>query len=51
MTLGDDFHPRKVNISNPITLEAFADFLRRLELPDNDPEKLVREVGIKLEQK
>ena len=32
MTLKDDFMPRKVNKSNPLTLDDFRDFLERVRL-------------------
>jgi|SRR5918999_1750148 type I restriction enzyme M protein len=40
MTLADDFRPRKVNKGNPLHLEHFADFLRRLALPEDHPERI-----------
>lgn len=40
MTLGDDFHPRKVNKGNPLTFAHFADFLKRLALPVDHPDRI-----------
>jgi len=40
MTLGDDFRPRKVNKGNPLEFKHFADFLERLNLPDDHPDKI-----------
>ncbi|MDX2049193.1 MAG: N-6 DNA methylase [Chitinophagaceae bacterium] len=40
MTLGDDFKPRKVNKGNPLEYKHFEDFLYRLRLPDDSPEKI-----------
>lgn len=40
MTLGDDFKPRKVNKGNPLEYKHFDDFLRRLRLPADSPEKI-----------
>jgi len=40
MTLGEDFRPRKVNKGNPLEYKHFDDFLSRLRLPDNSPEKI-----------
>jgi type I restriction enzyme M protein len=40
MTLADDFRPRKVNKGNPLTFEAFSDFLRRLALAEDHPERI-----------
>lgn len=37
MTLKDDFTPRKVNKSNPLTFADFGDFFSRLALPPEDP--------------
>ena len=40
MTLGEDFKPRKVNKGNPLEYKHFNDFLYRLRLPENSPEKI-----------
>ena len=40
MTLGDDFHLRKVNKGNPLTFDHFADFLKRLTLQEDDPGRI-----------
>ena len=40
MTLGDDFRPRKVNKGNPLEYKHFNDFLYRLKLPDDSPDKI-----------
>lgn len=40
MTLGDDFHPRKVNKGNPLNFEHFADFLKRLTLSEDHPDRI-----------
>ena len=40
MTLGDDFHPRKVNKGNPLLVEHFNDCLQRLALPEDDPKRI-----------
>ncbi len=37
MTLTPEFRPRKVNKSNPMLYDDFADFLMRLRLPADDP--------------
>ena len=39
MTLGDDFRPRKVNKGNPLEYKHFSDFLYRLRLAEDNPEK------------
>lgn len=40
MTLKEDFTPRKVNKSNPLTFDDFKDFLWRLSLNPNDPQRV-----------
>ncbi len=40
MTLDDDFKPRKVNKGNPLEFKHFDDFLMRLRLPVNHPERI-----------
>ncbi len=40
MTLGEDFRPRKVNKGNPLEYKHFNDFLKRLKLPNDSPEKI-----------
>jgi type I restriction enzyme M protein len=40
MTLGEDFKPRKVNKGNPMEYKHFDDFIYRLRLPKNAPEKI-----------
>ncbi|MBL7149898.1 MAG: N-6 DNA methylase [Candidatus Cloacimonetes bacterium] len=40
MTLGDDFHTRKVNKGHPILVEHFNDCLERLSLPEDDPKRI-----------
>lgn len=40
MTLREDFTPRKVNKSNPLTFDDFSDFFTRLALPPDDPARL-----------
>jgi type I restriction enzyme M protein len=40
MTLTQEFKPRKVNKSNPLLLEDFQDFFRRLALPADDPDRI-----------
>ena len=40
MTLSEDFRPRKVNKGNPLEYKHFDDFLRRLALPGDSPEKI-----------
>jgi hypothetical protein len=40
MTLKDDFTPRKVNKSNPLTYADFGDFLKRVRLPADDPRRI-----------
>lgn len=37
MTLTPEYKPRKVNKSNPLLFDDFADFFRRLALPPDDP--------------
>lgn len=40
MTLGEDFKPRKVNKGNPLEYKHFNDFLNRLRLPNDHPDKV-----------
>jgi type I restriction enzyme M protein len=40
MTLKEDFTPRKVNKSNPLTIADFKDFFQRLRLPPEDAERV-----------
>lgn len=40
MTLGEDFKPRKVNKGNPLEYKHFEDFLYRLNLPPDHPDKI-----------
>jgi type I restriction enzyme M protein len=40
MTLREDFTPRKVNKSNPLTFDDFSDFFARLALPPDDSDRL-----------
>ena len=40
MTLKDDFTPRKVNKSNPLTIADFKDFFQRLRLPTEHQERV-----------
>ena len=40
MTLTDDFKPRKVNKSNPLTYDDFQDFFERLALNPDDPKRI-----------
>jgi type I restriction enzyme M protein len=40
MTLAPDFKPRKVNKSNPMLFEDFADFFHRLSLSPDDPARI-----------
>ena len=40
MTLGEDFKPRKVNKGNPLEYKHFDDFIYRLKLPLDHPEKV-----------
>lgn len=40
MTLTPDFKPRKVNKSNPLVFDDFADFFQRLALPPDDPGRI-----------
>lgn len=40
MTLGEDFKPRKINKGNPLEFKHFNDFLYRLKLPLDHPDKV-----------
>lgn len=40
MTLTDEFHTRKVNKGNPLTLEAFNDFFEKLALDPDNPDRI-----------
>jgi len=40
MTLTEDFKPRKVNKSNPLTYADFYDFFERLALSPDDPKRI-----------
>jgi len=40
LTLTDDFKPRKVNKSNPLTYADFHDFFERLSLAPDDPKRI-----------
>lgn len=40
MTLGEDFKPKKVNKGNPMEYKHFDDFLYRLRLPADHPDKI-----------
>lgn len=40
MTLDDDYRPRKINKGNPLLAIHFDDFLRRLSLPKDAPERI-----------
>lgn len=40
MTLTEEFRPRKVNKSNPLTYADFHDFFERLALDPNDPKRI-----------
>jgi type I restriction enzyme M protein len=40
MTLTDDFKPRRVNKSNPLTYDDFHDFFERLALDPDDPRRI-----------
>ena len=45
MTLTPEFKQRKVNKSNPMLFDDFADFFQRLALPPDDPAGSAKEVG------